>query len=427
MKKEEIAPPSDKTMAIGAAWSMMSFVVLAITGLLFNILIARIFGPEAVGIFNQVYSVYIIISMISTFGIQLSSLHYVSKNVDDLYTLKQIITSALLLTAGISLIVALISLAGAPLLSWILSSENVGRAFLWILPGIIFFAMNKVLLNTTNGLFKIRALNIFQSLRFVLAILLLGLIICIDLPVTATPGCLSGAEFILFLLLVVFLRKYFGPLNRNQFRHWREKHLRFGVKSVLGGVVSEANTRVDIFMLGIFLSDSIVGIYSIAALVIEGIAKFVDFLRFPINPYLSYEIAHGRIVKLCQLIRRGVKVSYLLVISICIVALATYHLLPAYIIKNPAFNQSWTPFVILAIGLMFGGGYRPFKLLLSQAGFPGYQTLLQVLILSSNIILNFFFIRMFGYNGAAIATAITFILYVVYLKILVRLTLKKWI
>lgn len=292
---------------------------------------------------------------------------------------------------------------------------------------MFFFALNKVLLNTINGLFKIRALAIFQSLRFILAILFLGAIIYAGFPVTATPGCLSGAEIILFFLLIIFLRHYLGPLKREQFQQWRKNHLRFGVKSVFGGVVSEANTRVDIIMLGIFMSDRIVGIYSIAALVVEGITSFLGALSLPINPHLSREIALGRLDELSLMIRRWVKIYYLFAVSICLVALALYDVLPKYIINNPDFNQSWTPFVILTIGLMIGGGYRPFSLLLSQAGYPGFQTALRVATITTNIVLNFILIALFGFYGAAIATATTFILNAVYLKLLVHRTLKKWI
>ena len=426
-KKEQLTTLSAGRIATGAAWSLMSFGVLAVSGLLFNILLARLYGPGAVGIFNQVYSIYIVLAMIASFGIQLSSLHYVSRNINDTDLLRQIITSALALAAIISVVVVVISLLVAPLVSQVFSSNEVGSAYLWILPGVIFFAANKVLLNSINGLFKIRELSIFQSLRFILAILLLSIIVYFDLPVSVTPGCLAGAELILFILLTFYLRHYLGLLKPEHFKIWRRRHLRFGVKSVFGGVVSEANTRVDIIMLGILMSDRIVGIYSIAALVIEGIAKLVDVLRYPINPHLSREIASGRIDKLCRAIRKGVLISYGFVLFIGIIGLATYNFLPNFIIKNPEFSKSWTPFVILTVGLIIGGGYRPFNLLLSQAGYPGFQTILRLAVLVSNIVLNVILIQIFGLNGAAAATAITFMLNAAYLKLIVRKTLKKWI
>ena len=405
----------------------MSFVVLAMSGLLFNVLLARLYGPEAVGIFNQVYAVYIILSMIASFGIQLSSLHYVSIYVHEIDTLRQIITSAVVIAAGISLIVGIISWLATPLLIWMLSSADVGKAYLWILPGVVFFALNKVLLNAINGLSRIRALAIFQSLRFVLLILLLGIIIYVGGPITATPGCLTGAEIIVFLIISFYLRHFLRPLKYAEFQRWGKRHILFGLKSVFGGVVTEANTRVDILMLGIFMSDRAVGIYSIAALVVEGLAKLVDMLRFPINPYLAREIALGQIDSLCRLIRRWVLISYGFIAFICVIALTTYDLLPRFIIQNPDFHESWVPFVILTVGLVIGGGYRPFNFLLSQAGYPGAQTGLNIAVMSSNIVMNFILISLFGINGVASATAITYILNAVYLKLMVRRILNKWI
>ena len=59
-----------------------------------------------------------------------------------------------------------------------------------------------------------------------------------------------------------------------------------------GGVLLEMNSKIDIFMIGIFLSDSKVGIYSFCALFVEGFQIFT-VLQNIYNPILSYEINKG--------------------------------------------------------------------------------------------------------------------------------------
>lgn len=409
-------PLSKGRLASGAIWSMAGFAVLAASGLAFNALIGRWYGAEAVGILNQVFAVYIVLAMMSGLGVQLSALHHIAPHSTDPAACRAIVTSALIVTAALSLTICLAAWAATPLLARILDSRAVGQGFLWALPGVFFFALNKVMLNALNGLFQIRALAVFQSLRFVLAIAMLALIIRLDLPATATPGCLSGAEILLVVFLGIYLRRHIGPVALVELNGWVKRHLSFGVKGVLGGVVSEINTRVDVLMLGIFVSDRLVGIYSIAALVVEGLAKLADVLRFPINPYLSSEIAAGRLAELVRHLRWAVRTSYGAVILMVLTAAALYPLLPKIVINDPQFEDSFVPFAILAAGLAAGGGYRPLNLILSQAGHPGHQTLLHLLNAGTNLVLNLVLIPPLGINGAAAATAIVFVLNVGFIK-----------
>ena len=409
-------PLSRGRLAAGAVWSMAGFAVLAASGLAFNALIGRWYGAEAVGILNQVFAVYIVLAMVSGLGVQLSVLHHLAHHSTEPATARAIVTAALVLTAALSLAVSLAAWAATPALAWALDSRAVGQGFLWALPGVFFFALNKVMLNALNSLFQIRALAVFQSLRFVLAIAILALIIGLDLPATATPGCLSGAEILLVVALGIYLRRHIGPVPMADLSRWIGRHLHFGVKCVLGGVVSELNTRVDVLMLGIFVSDRQVGIYSIAALVVEGLAKLADVLRFPINPYLSSEIAAGRLDELVRHLRWAVRTSYAAVAAMVLVAAALYPLLPKVVINDPDFDASIIPFAILAAGLAAGGGYRPLNLILSQAGYPGRQTLLHLFNAGANVVLNIALIPLLGINGAALATAIVFVLNVGLIK-----------
>ena len=49
------------------------------------------------------------------------------------------------------------------------------------------------------------------------------------------------------------------------------------------------NTRIDIFMLGIFLSDQLVGIYSVAALFVEGFLQIIVVLQNNFNPTRQFD------------------------------------------------------------------------------------------------------------------------------------------
>ena len=81
-------------------------------------------------------------------------------------------------------------------------------------------------------------------------------------------------------------------------------------------------------------------------------------------------------------------------------------------------------FNILMFGLIFSIGYHPFQMILNQTGFPGYQSVFFSSVFLTNLILNFLFIPLMGINGAALATAITFVSIILYLKILTYKSLR---
>src|SRR5256885_13809009 len=53
--------------------------LLGITGIALNSIIAQVYGAAVLGIFNQVYAIYILGSQLATFGIQFSVLKYTAE------------------------------------------------------------------------------------------------------------------------------------------------------------------------------------------------------------------------------------------------------------------------------------------------------------------------------------------------------------
>ena len=45
-----------------AAWNYVAFAVMAATGVILNFFIAGYFGIEALGVFNQIYAIYVVMA-----------------------------------------------------------------------------------------------------------------------------------------------------------------------------------------------------------------------------------------------------------------------------------------------------------------------------------------------------------------------------
>ena len=57
----------------------------------------------------------------------------------------------------------------------------------------------------------------------------------------------------------------------------------------------ELNTRVDIIMIGIFMSDEKVGIYSFAALFAEGFYQLLIVLQNILNPLMARNFSESKL------------------------------------------------------------------------------------------------------------------------------------
>lgn len=401
-------------------WNFASFVILGASGIVLNIFIARFFGADALGIFNIVFAIYIFASQLAVFGIHFSVLKQISIHAENRIVCNSIITAALILTTFFSLFTIILSLLTIDIIGQVLHSDSVRIAWLYVIPALWFFAINKVLINVLNGFRKMRAFAISQSLRYVLMIFFLCGATLAKLSGKYLAVIITGTEVSLFLGLAIYNLRLFNPTVIEELWYWIKNHFHFGLRGVFSGTIAEINTRIDVLMLGLFVTDESVGIYSIAALIIEGIAQLPLVIRNNLNPLIASLVITGEYAKLKHNIFKVVQFTYYIMLATSLIAYLLFPLFIQIFIDNPIFNNSYLPFSILLLGLLISSGYLPLDMFLIQAGFPGYQTFIKVIILLSNIILNSIFIPSLGIVGAAIATSLSFVFSVFLLKTIVK-------
>ncbi len=403
------------------AWNLASFVVLAICGLLVNAVIARAYGPAALGIFNQVFAYYILLSQIAVLGVHFSVLKYVSYSQNDLPRCGQIATAALLTALVLSVAVAGITYLLRELPAAWQGSPGVGVGLALACPGLVLFSVNKVLLNVLNGLRHMRAYAVLQALRFVLILAAIVLLAALGRPPEQLALALTIAEGLVCLVSLGYVYGGVLPFSLSgRLRFWVKEHFYFGLRGFLSGALSEINTRVDVLILGLLCTDEVVGIYSFAALLAEGFSQIAMVLRRNVDPILGKAFAMGETGKIpgyAARIRRG---AYLLMLAVTVVSVGLYPLVLRVLAPDRSFTASWLVFAILMSGILFNAGYRPFLGILLQGGRPGTHTLLVVALVTSNVILNAALIPLLGMYGAALATALVYVLEAVLIIALAR-------
>ncbi len=409
-----------KKFNVDIIWNTGSFVIMAVVGLLLNIIIAKKYGADTLGVFSQVYAIYLLLSQLSVSGIHLSILKITAQYVGESESVKESFSSALLLvvfTAGLT--TTLIYLV-KDVFDQILSSSGVSTGLMLALPGLFLFSLNKTFLALLNGLRHMKAYAVFQGLRSLLILTSLLVTISFHIAGPNIPVIFSVSEGLLFLLQLPLLVRWLSfRFSRSNIK-WIKVHWDFGTKAMLGNLLLDVNSRVDVLLLGFLSSDILVGVYSFASMLADGFSQLLVVVRAIVNPIMTQALHENGKLALQSIMQRGKKITYLFFIPIGVFAILGYPILNLLGL-DPAFNQSWLVFSILILGVLLCSGYMPFQMVFNQMGHPWHQTVFLTLFFFTNVMLNLIFIPIFGINGSAIATSLAFVLQVFYLKKLLLL------
>lgn len=366
-------------------------------------------GPQAVGVFNQIYAVYVIAGQIAVLGLHDSAQKHLAEFADepkeqDIAALGATLLGVLSGTIGAMALAALSGLFG-----WAADSVDVGWGVLLASPGLLLFVVSKVLMGILNGKRRMIAFAIGQSMRAISILAACIIVIQLDLSLSYLGLCFTSGE----LLVVCFLVFVAHPFrwrwgNWSRVRSWVEKHAYFGLRGAVNSTLSETFIRVDILTLAFFLSDRQVGIYSFVALFIEGLYMIPVTIRYLANPVLARLIHLNDQAAVPKFARRVSAFSVMATacISACLL-LVFPHL--SFLSDEGVIRTGWSLLWILVSGLVVYSSMIPFDYILLQAGRPGSQSLFMLLTTSLNAILNLILIHRLGLYGAAIATSISFV------------------
>lgn len=391
-------------LSSGIGWNLLGFVTIALAGLLLNIAVAGFYDATTLGYFNIILSVYIVGGQLAAFGIQYSTLYHVSVLADEPEEAASAIQAALLAVAVISaLVCALIWLGNAAFTG----NPALASAMVYALPGLFLFPLNKTMLAALNGGRRMGLFALFNAGRVAIVVVAVVLAGIAGVLGESLSGCLSIAEGLLFLGLVVANRAAFRTAAKaSRLRSWLRRHLQFGSRGMLGGLIAEANSRIDVLVLGLFASSSAVGVYSVGAMFAEGLLQLVMVLRVNLDPVLARLIAEKHLADLRRLIDWAKRLGYVAMTVAGLGAILAYPVIVPILFDWSTYADSWLVFAILTCGIMLSAGFVPFGGLLQQSRNPLSQTAFSATMASLNLLGNLLLAPFFGMIGSALGTAL---------------------
>jgi O-antigen/teichoic acid export membrane protein len=401
------APAGPRKFTRDVQWNVAGLAVAGVCGVALSYLVGVVYGAAALGVFNLVFAAWIFFSQLAALGVHYSALRQVA-STDDPTERAAATTSALAATVLLAAGASAFFVAAAPAVAGLMDSPDVGRGMRWAAPGLFLFALNKVLLGSLNGARRMGWYALFQGGRFVLMLAALGVCAALAVDRSVLPVVLTVAEGGILLGALVPARDLLRRLGAADLWRRAREHLEFGVRGFGSGLLSELNTRVDVLMLGLFTSDAVVGVYSLAAVVAEGLYQLLVVLRTNYTPILARLWARGERAELLRVVRRGRNLTYLAALPAGALAAGGYALIVPAIVGDPALSASVPVFAILVAGIVSCAGYAPFLQLPLAARQPGRYTVLMLFVVAVNVVANAALIPLWGALGAATATAIAF-------------------
>jgi O-antigen/teichoic acid export membrane protein len=406
-------------------WNIGSFAMIAIMGILLNIIILKQYGTATLGVFNQVYAIYLLLSQLAVSGVHLAVQRFTPVYANYPAHIRIIAVSALLISSVTSLLVIGAGYLFYKLPELILQSKKVGVGYMLVIPGLLFFSWNKVLLSFHNGCRRMKAFAVFNFMRMLGILSGLILFVINGWNADFLPIVLVLSELLLFCLVFVYSFKYFlGSITFKRLLTWMRIQFKFGNKALLGNFMLDVNTKVDVFMLGIYLNDSMVGIYSFAASFAEGFMQLPVIFRNNLNPVLSKLYAKRNTGLFGRVVNKAKKRFFYLIGSAALLTIIAFPFLFGIFSITEHQFEMW---VVLAVLVGFTGvtsAYQPLLMIFNQCGMPWLQTRFILVLFVANVVLNSFLIPVFGVYGAALATGLSMIVQIAYQRMLVLKHLK---
>lgn len=409
-------------------FNYLSFVIMVVVGFVIDAYISIRFGPRLFGVFNQVSAIYLVATQFAVGGIHFSAGKYLAEYIDDSRESAKVFSSAWFATLLPSLLLSILLYSLRYPIGQALEegSSDIAYGVGAVSLALLFFSLNKTVLSALNGQKRMREFAVAQALRYTL---ICGSIISLPI-ITGCPHCLLfgylTAELLLFLGLSLWIGivrpispiKSFLPSWK-----WITRHLSFGARGFATGVLVEANTRIDILMLGFFCDDTTVGIYSLASRIGEGFLNVLVVIKRNINPVLV-ELVHSGNNGVKRLVQKTLAFVYPASAAFGVIIYFTFPLALRLLGFDLSFLAGRRPLLILLAGIVASSGFMVFDNLLMQAGKPGLQTLLFGVAVALNCFGNASLIPILGMEGAAAATSASYIGSVVLLIIISRRSLK---
>ena len=378
-------------------------LVYAFFGLLLSVILARELGPLLKGELTLFLLISSIFSLAMRFGLDTSIIRFIKKKDANFTLVTHSIFLALSIIFSFLLLSLLVSNYSNTISDFFSNREYYYFLYLLVPLEVVGILIASYLLG--SGQITKYSISIVSQPAAMLAMLIILFVLKIDFSLLNVIIFIV-ISFLTKLIYLVFETRHLFALSE-RFNLVKSLDLfRFGLKSHIGNIMDFFIIRTDILLISFFIGMEAVGIYSIAVL-----AEKVNIISNSVGSAVLSKIKSSEDANLVNKVLR-------LTLPILLIIIFLTYVSSEYIIIllfGDAFQNAAQPFIILIIGFSILFISKPIKAYLVVIDKPILLTHASTLALLFNLTLNLLLIPIYGLKGAAIATTIANIVYVLFL------------
>lgn len=420
---------SSKKTIFDIGWVFSSQIILSATTFFISIILGRFLGPAELGIYSLTISIYIMVSVIGGMGIANAIVKFVAESQDKNEDFKKISSSSVILTLIFGILSGLILIYLSGILSDIFSMEELNVTIKIAALSLPFLMINNTLLGIFNGL---REMKIFSIRAIIRSLLLLGLTISLLIAGFGIYGVVFAvflSETGIFLILLFSSKDYFS-FNFTDFINTSEVLLKFSSHLVIANIIWILTINADKVLIGFFLTDTDVGIYTIVLAFGSGLILIPGALSTVLYPMISQLNKTGNFENIASLVNKFLRYS-LFILSFLGLILILFSKDIILILLNQNFLAVLKPLWIYILGIVFFGSVSSIVIVFRGMGKPDLDWKMSLNSLIVGVILNIILIPAFGIIGAVIGTISALltdsILTIIFLKKYLNIKIKNFV
>lgn len=405
---------TEKKFAFDVGWALIGSAGIIAVGFFLNIIIGNFFGPEGLGIYSIVLIIYMIASLISGIGIPPALIKYVAEYKEEREELNSVVSCGIINLAIFGSVTTIVLYILSDMIADLFHMPQLAgllKIIAFIFP---FLLLNEAFLGLLNGL---RKMKLFASLMFFRRVFVLALtiaVISIGWGIKGTVEVLVYSEIGIFILSLFLIRNFFGFTFKNYLKTTK-KLVSFGVQLFLANLAGTVKARADIILIGYFLMERDVGLYSVAVMAAGLMLIIPDAIQKITYPAISEYNRIGEKIAIEKMINTCVKYSFIMLslLGILLIFFVDDIILLLFPSK-PEFLLATMSLRILVLATIFGGAIVSVGAVFSSVGRPDIPLKISMIALIISVCLNILLIprnieiagmNIGGINGAAIATA----------------------
>ncbi len=404
--------------------SLVTFSTRVLTaglGIAITIVIARALGPSAKGTYTLIILLPSLLTGLGNLGIGIANVYFVGSGR---YRTADLVSTSLISALGLGIVFGFGFLAYV----WLYGSSSflgsIDLLYILIATATLPFSLLSIyFVHILLGEQRINQYNLLSIIgSSVSMVLVFVLLLGFKLGILGAVVAWAGSIVVGTMCSIAAVRRITSIGWRLNFKLFRES-VNFGIKGSLANMITFLNFRLDMLLLAYFLRDvSTVGYYSVAVSIAEILWYFpraVGTVIVSQTPRLTANTANAVTPKICR--------SVLFASFLGAVALFA---LGKYIIIIP-FGSSFLP-ALHALWLLLPGvtAFAVTNVLVNELagrGKPVVMLICSGVSLAVNIPLNLLLIPLWGIEGAALASSVSYtVTSIVATMIFLRVSKTKW-